>query len=1341
MIEATCSACGTVNRIAEADVPAGAKFVTCTSCKSRVMLPNAAGATPAAKPVGPKPISIPTPAIPKIPGPAKPAELSDLPAPKRQSALAGMDASKPAPKSGLDLADLPAPKAASTPKIPSVKPPAAAPKNDLDLDDLLPAPKTASAITDLPAPKKPTAPAPKPVATKDIADLPAPKKPATPATGVPRVPPPRAAATPPAGMPKAAQPPTRAQTPVDLVDLPAPKDITDLPAPKQGGIDLPAPKGFFDDLPQPAKAQRQKQGGIDLPAPKGFFDDLPQPATTKPAAPELPAPKGFFDDLPQPATTKPQQPGLPAPKGFFDDLPGPTQAQSPGLPAPQGFFDDLPGPTQAQPPAPKGFFDDLEPAAPKAAPAAKSGGGGVFDDLPEPGGDYSGDLLGNNDLDLGPAASGPALELEGHGEPASLDLGLPAAAPARTNSGDFADLDLSSPTAPPPPQVKSGISIKSTAQQKPIEKPTEISPAKSAAEIRLDLETEKEPGLVTPARRDAAKKRAAAVEATAESKERKAKRRKIVLGAVLGLALVGSGGGYFYKRYTDKKARQAEVAEHVEAAKKQIHDANPKHWSRAASEAGAALDLESGNVDAIGLQAEALLGGAIDTGVGGDNQIAQGRKKLADALEAGVTGPGMEAAQALGMIAQNQPQRAIDKLNGMLQREPKNGFWLLYLGWAQMAKGDAVAAIKSFDAALAADPKTKLPVLYARGKAKLAQGDEAGAKQDFAAVLEIQKDHIGAQVGLAATLPASASSQRESDLLAILARKDLAQGDPRAVVQAWTLAADVARMASRLDVARDRYHKALALSKNDVPALVGNAKVEIRDTKFPAAQELVTKALARDADNPDAQMVLAQLDLKTGKVDDAWAICQKLAARQPPLPTVQMINLLLVTGDVLEVEGKADEAIAKWTEAAKLAGDSDLTPMMEAVTKLGELAKKASDLKDTAKAADYRSRADALLQSIADKAQDDAALSKALGVAYLGADDATKAEHFLRRSVEMKGDDVDTHLALAKALSKLGRTDEAIAQLQEAAKLDPTRADIALEIARTLEEAGRLDEAAAAYQKLLSVKDPPTQAQVRAGKFLAKQGKIADAVLLADPILKAEPDNAAGHYLKGEGFIVANKLEDARKELTRAVDADADPQYLDALGRAAELSAAAGDEKYYDLSLRSYERAAAAAPNLFNPQAGQGRIYIQRKEWSKATVPLLAASKLKPDDPEVMFNIGLSYKQQGQSKVAAQWFESSNHAKRDAETTWQLAQLYMDANDPKIESTLRLATELGAEKETKSGTKIDWLTDAYYSLGQIEYGLHNMGASKKAYESFVGRNPPAGVKLKEANRLLSTELR
>src|ERR1700733_11306414 len=156
MIEATCAACGTINRIAEGDVPAGAKSVTCTSCKARIALPAAKGfAIPAIpKPGSPttKAAAVAKPAAaPTKPKRAETGPLADLPAPKRASPFAGIESTRPAtPRSGLDVADLPAPKAAA--------------QRPVDLDwsesDLL-APKAKSPLDDLLTPKIDNLPVPK----------------------------------------------------------------------------------------------------------------------------------------------------------------------------------------------------------------------------------------------------------------------------------------------------------------------------------------------------------------------------------------------------------------------------------------------------------------------------------------------------------------------------------------------------------------------------------------------------------------------------------------------------------------------------------------------------------------------------------------------------------------------------------------------------------------------------------------------------------------------------------------------------------------------------------------------------------------------------------------------------------------------------------------------------------------------------------------------------------------------------------------------------------------------------------------------------------------------------
>src|SRR5690348_11214107 len=101
MIEVTCGACGNTLRLAEADVPPGGKTVPCTRCQAQVKV-------------------APPPALGGATGDV--INLADLPAPKRQSPLAGAVPKPPRPPTPPPLGGrgLSAPKPMSTPlpKVP-----------------------------------------------------------------------------------------------------------------------------------------------------------------------------------------------------------------------------------------------------------------------------------------------------------------------------------------------------------------------------------------------------------------------------------------------------------------------------------------------------------------------------------------------------------------------------------------------------------------------------------------------------------------------------------------------------------------------------------------------------------------------------------------------------------------------------------------------------------------------------------------------------------------------------------------------------------------------------------------------------------------------------------------------------------------------------------------------------------------------------------------------------------------------------------------------------------------------------------------------------------------------
>ena len=823
------------------------------------------------------------------------------------------------------------------------------------------------------------------------------------------------------------------------------------------------------------------------------------------------------------------------------------------------------------------------------------------------------------------------------------------------------------------------------------------------------------------------------------------RRRRVARAAMVVFALSASltAVGYeLYRRHAAKQELAAEVAAHLATARKALAAADDHRWTRATAAARAALDLEPANADAIGIAAEALLASALGDGVNAPGKTLQARKLIGQAVEEGITGPAIERAHGLNLIVSNQPDRAIAKLQPLLAAAPGDGALALYLAWAHTARHDTAAALAAFDQAAASDA-VRRHALYGRGRVKLSQVDLDGARADFAAVLELAKDHIGAQVGLAAALPAAQAQQQESDVLAILSRPDLDKADPRAVVQAWALAADAAARGGRYDEARERYRKALALAADDLGALTGLAELEVVEGKLDAAHELVTKVLAARADSVRAQLVAAEIAVRAQRFDDASARIDALGARA--LPAAEQSRIRMLAGRLAEARGEGEAAVDAYLEAAKLAGATELAPTLAAVAQLAKLADAAAAAKDTARAAAHRERAAQLLATLEGDAERDPKVALTLGMAYVQGGDPAKGEAWLRKVVAARPGDPDGHYQLARALVRLGRAAEAVDRLQQARTLAPDRLELGIELARTYEALGRDRDAIELYGQLLAAKDANVELRARAGRFFVRVGQLDKAGALGKELLDADPGHAMGYFLRGEGLLAADQPDEAFKAFSRAVDLDAtDPLFHDGLGRAAEArTRATGDTRYLDTALRAYQAALQLDATIFTSQLGLGRVQLARREYEKAPLTLQAAYNLRRDHHEAPYLIGLAYKDVADKReAAAEWFQKSYSNKPTADAAWHLGMVYVELNRGKAAiGPLTNAVAAARAAEKKGEPEPAWFTEALYQLGSLHNAEGNLAPARAAWEEYVGRNPPPGARLDEVKRLLSTSLR
>ncbi|MCE9577825.1 MAG: tetratricopeptide repeat protein [Deltaproteobacteria bacterium] len=805
--------------------------------------------------------------------------------------------------------------------------------------------------------------------------------------------------------------------------------------------------------------------------------------------------------------------------------------------------------------------------------------------------------------------------------------------------------------------------------------------------------------------------------------------------------LIGAVGFFMYRRWQKRQDAAALLDKSLAEAKDELGAGTPGHWAMASSTAQDALELDPGNAEALGIAVVGLYAAVLDEGVDAKARTSQAEGLLQQLISSGGQGDAAEKAQALKSIIEDQPARALERLQPVLARSPNDPDALLFAGWAQLGARAWPAAVTAFDKALAAAPTRPVPALYGRAQAKLALGDRAGARADFDAILAKERDHIGAQVGQAEAAPPGELETRESQLVGLLSRskEDLAKADPRAIVRAWVLAGDAARQAGRVDAAAERYKKALELAPDDPGALLGQAQVLARSGALEPAADAAARVLARRPDDIDAALVAAEIALDRARPEDAQKLVDTLTARTPPVDApLQKSRLAVLRGRTLATQpGKEEEALTAFEQARTLAVEGDIAPTLAAANLLGKMVAAQKD-KKSPEADALRRRADDLLAPLEARAQNDPAMAVTLGVAYLASDSPDRAEKWLAAAVEKRPKDIEALFQLAEAQAAGNKRDLALATRRRAFDLDPSRADIGLALAREYEDAGRNDDAHELYTKLVQPSTASLDARARAGRFWARLGKIKEAREQGDKIREVDPNNPAGLFLVAEGMLIDKKLDLARRTFQQAVDSEPQPpaQYLDGLGRAdEELAKQTEDTRFQEDALRAYTLATKADAKMFNSWAGRARILLARGDWAHAIEALDQAHGIHDTDGDIMFGLGVAHQEQGHDQDAITWLTRSVAIKPRAEAYYRLGLIYFDRDQPgQAVAALNSATALGQADEKATGVTVPWLTEAFFRLGDIEDSRNNLAPAARAWRVYLARNPNNRAQVNEVRQ-------
>jgi tetratricopeptide (TPR) repeat protein len=313
--------------------------------------------------------------------------------------------------------------------------------------------------------------------------------------------------------------------------------------------------------------------------------------------------------------------------------------------------------------------------------------------------------------------------------------------------------------------------------------------------------------------------------------------------------------------------------------------------------------------------------------------------------------------------------------------------------------------------------------------------------------------------------------------------------EPEPAADAFALAEDYLSK-GLLDRALAEIRRVAVAGADPVHAALLTAQIFLRQGLDGEALERFDAAYARlegqpwSADHARALAGRARALLRLHRVPDARDAADEVRAHEP-----DHLETLQVLGEVLVLEGEADEAVRVFSRAC------ELSPR-------------------------------------------DPGLLRHLGRAAVAAGKEGDSERALRRAVAIDPDFVAAHVDLGRILLAAGRVDEAVAECQAALDVLPTYSDASFLLATAQRRAGRFGDAVAALVDLLAGDPYHFEALVLLGRVLADDGRASDARRAFTRVLRFDRDRADAHFHLGGMAAAERRFREAIEHWRTVVELD-----------------------------------------------------------------------------------------------------------------------------------------------------------------------------------------------------------
>lgn len=314
---------------------------------------------------------------------------------------------------------------------------------------------------------------------------------------------------------------------------------------------------------------------------------------------------------------------------------------------------------------------------------------------------------------------------------------------------------------------------------------------------------------------------------------------------------------------------------------------------------------------------------------------------------------------------------------------------------------------------------------------------------------------------------------------------------------------------------REQLQKVFEVDPNYAPAWSLQGDIELRSLNPQLAEEAFTKAINNSSHRLDDRYKRALVRLQMNDMEGAKEdidVLLKLAPRSPGTHYLQGI-LHFHNRDIKDAVSAFDLA----------QNDEDRYPMA-----LFYLATAHNSEGNYTLAEDFAYRFLALVPS-------SVVGRKLLATMKLRSGDAKEVEALIRPVVDENNEDVNALNLLSSALLKQGKVEEGIALLSKAVELQPDSPEAQVRLGAGLMAHGEVAGGMQHIEEALKLNPQFQQADALLVAAFLRQKDFVSALNAVDEFEKKNPDSVIAHNLRGEVYMAADQMDDAKAAFEKAL--------------------------------------------------------------------------------------------------------------------------------------------------------------------------------------------------------------